>query len=172
MGLFRGFPSLWCTVNSCRLRCVNSRRHLAQISPWILQRTFPVVTGWGFQTASSSKNPAAGVRPRPRGRFFPSLRPSAPLPYVTLLGYSRETGPPFPLHPGLGRPCARSNHSRLDLSRRLPPAALRSQASFLGQFAALFGILFAHQREFLRIQAKSLEIFLRHQVVSFAQMSL
>ena len=34
-GLFLGSPSLWCTVKSCRLRCVNSRLHLAQINPWI-----------------------------------------------------------------------------------------------------------------------------------------
>ena len=48
------------------------------------------------------------------------------------------------------------------LSSRLTPSSLHSESPIFSHFAALLGIIFAHQREFLRVQAKPLEIFFRH----------
>jgi hypothetical protein len=58
------------------------------------------------------------------------------------------------------------------LSSRLTPTSLHSKSSIFSHFAARLGIIFAHQREFLRVKAKSLKIFLRHQVVGFPQVGL
>ena len=57
------------------------------------------------------------------------------------------------------------------LSSRLTSTSLYSKSSIFSHLAALFRIFLADQRIFFRIQAESFEIFLRHQVMSFAEMS-
>ncbi len=58
------------------------------------------------------------------------------------------------------------------LSSRLTPTSLRTKSPVFCHLAPLLRIFPAHQRIFFGVQAKSLEIFIRHQVVGFADMNL
>ena len=90
----------------------------------------------------------------------PTVSSSAFPGFLTLVNFSSSTV------------CDVFVRAAIHLSSRLTPASLHSKSSLFSHFAALLGIIFAHQREFLRVQAKPLKIFFRHQAMSLAQVGL